>query len=76
MLDITAAGFQLVDFRLIDIESQTSKTRSGKRPNQGETDLAKADDTDARLFCPNQFGEPGVSVRALLWRVRVSSRCH
>ena len=44
--------------------------------NQGETDVAKADDTDARLFCPNQFGEPGVSVRALLWRMRVSSCCH
>ena len=44
LVSLEAAGFQLVDFRLIDIESQTSETCGGKCPNQGETDVAKADD--------------------------------
>src|SRR5688500_15388087 len=76
VLDVTLAGFELVDLALVNIESQTAETRGRKRSNQRETDIAKANDTDARLLLLNQFGEPGVSVRALRWCVRVSRCCH
>ena len=61
MLDVALSCFELVDLRLIDVETHAPKTGSRERTNQRQTHVAQADDANDGLLVLNQLGESRVT---------------
>ena len=61
MLDVAATGQELLDLGLIDVESHGAEAGRDKGPDQRQTDIAQANDTDFSGLALNCLFERGTA---------------
>ena len=64
VLDVAAAGQELIDLGLIDVESHGAETGGDEGPDQRQADIAQSDDADFGRFALNCLFER----RSAHWR--------